>query len=1369
MITEKAQNLTDRLWTKLDELRVAGLRVTPASEFVGLLAALLYLRWLDHEEAEREAIAAFDDKPYEPRPPSQLRWSWWSSLRGRELGQFIEQQLIPWFSKRTGTSNRQLQLFKTVFDADSEADVAAASLLLEWVGDIDFSLARSRELASNALERILERSAATSKRAESYTPPPIVELMVELADPQPGERVYDPCFGMGGLLVACARRIREAAQQLPAAQWENVKHGSIFGVERSWLAHIVGLTRVVLAGISEPGLELGDALERPTRKLASSERFDVVLANPPWGARPRDSETHSHFRIPNADITGLFLQHIAESLRPGGRAVIVVPEGTLFRPGPDRKIRQWLLEKFRVEGVISLPAGAFQPYTSIKTNLLVFRRDAARKTVRFLVVPHLAGTGTKKRSDAVKASEAAKRFRSPQWGQHLSDFFRSWSRGLGVHPDIQDQHDAKKFSEWLVNFWSDKSKTTPADTHASWADYVADVGDEKLFIELKATDALWETPIKELAFRDWELVAKRSGDDQLRKRLDMVCSVNPGMPVRSLDVLARINSGLSYQKSCTTDDPQAPNRIAPLLRVGDVDEGRIRKPKLFLTTEADSRLDERYILKPGDVVVSTSGSIGKVAIVPDDWKHEKLAAAKSVAVIRPKEAVSGAYLAAILRSDSYQDWLRGHARGSTIQHLTVRTLRYLQIPVPELPAQERVATMCERTAGDALTVLANVLSAKDDDILIWLEATLKQIRELCSDAGLSPPARLDRIAERFSSRANGLDPSFSPIHLNWFLHMAHALEPLRDAHRMRPGAGMFALLQKAHLEIREMRSELTDSGAPMTDVVSRITKYVIKDLEAGLNELLNKSHMTATLEPSSVVAGQPVEMQLRLQLLGPLPLREVVVFTRPDIGRIQVPDVEASEVVSVPIVVPPQESAGQFRFLVRWRGRRLDGSEASDELDLEVDVKTAVSDAVSLTDDDFGSSPYITGSPVDRENMFYGRKDVIDAILRQLSTSHRANVILLEGNRRTGKTSILMHLQEKARTILSDWLVVNCSFQGGEGHVSLAGLKTKDVFRKIATEIAKAADNIGVRTWFPGEEPPDPAKAFVPQFIICSRRVFGSEYPFENLELYLQVLLDDIGPRHLLLMLDEFDKLQEGIDTGVTSPQVPQNIRYLIHNYPRLTAILTGSKRLTRLRQEYWSALFGLGTPVPVRALPLEDARRLVTEPAADRLTFVREARDRIVDLCACQPFLIQTLCNHIFEHQARVKQRTVTERTVDDLAAEMVRDNEHFRTLWDLAETERRRLLLALCHQLSELTDSVTLPLLEAKLEELGVPVGRDENVGDDLLFLRELELIDLIETSYGSEYALTVPVMGDWIRCNVDLEDQIRRARHEAERLQP
>jgi type I restriction enzyme M protein len=291
-------------------------------------------------------------------------------------------------------------------------------------------------------------------------------------------------------------------------------------------------------------------------------------------------------------------------------------------------------------------------------------------------------------------------------------------------------------------------------------------------------------------------------------------------------------------------------------------------------------------------------------------------------------------------------------------------------------------------------------------------------------------------------------------------------------------------------------------------------------------------------------------------------------------------------------------------------------------------------------------------------------------------------------------------------------------------------------------------------------QPPDPAKKFKSQFTKTLALAFTNDRPFEVFELYLQEVLKACQPRRLLLMLDEFDKLQEGIDAGITSPQVPENIRYLIHKYSNLSAILTGSRRLKRLRDEYWSALFGFGHRIGISALSIDSARLLVTRPVAGRLVYVDEARDRLVELCACHPFLVQSLCNRVFEDAVRNQYRTITVSIVESAAREMVQDNEHFRTLWDYAGTERRRVLLALTERLDGGPDPVTLSLFEAKLEELAIPVPQGQRLGDDIEFLRELELLYLDSRTSVSVYRLGVPLLGQWIHRNVDFDDLRQKA---------
>ena len=385
--------------------------------------------------------------------------------------------------------------------------------------------------ASLFLEALLANALQKQRQAQFYTPKSIVELMVEFADPKPGERIYNPCFGTGGLLVESARRIKAAAKTLPAGEWDRLRSQSIFGVDMDPLVYTIALTRIILAGIPEPKLEMADSLERPV--ASSSDRFDVILACPPWGytgrVSGRDRFRYNHLFLSSKDMSNLFLQHIMQSLRPEGRAVVAVPEGTLFASGPDRKLRQRLLQEFLVEGVVSLPAGTFAPFTGIKSNLLLFRRSKPKDNIRFLEVHRLAGTKGNASSEEETPEELTKLFR------------------------------------------------------------------EGMF-----TERLWEKPVKELKKRDWELIAKRGGDEDLAKWLDTIKKADPEIRELPLGSVSMVMSGVTYGRETATKGMKS-SRGMPIVRISDIRENRIMQPDLFLTEKAQSKVKPSQLLKADDI------------------------------------------------------------------------------------------------------------------------------------------------------------------------------------------------------------------------------------------------------------------------------------------------------------------------------------------------------------------------------------------------------------------------------------------------------------------------------------------------------------------------------------------------------------------------------------------------------------------------------------------------------------------------------------------------------------------------------------------------------------------------------------------------
>ena len=1306
------------LWTRLDEMPSNH----PLEEVIAPFAAALFLlRWADHLDIEQEAVAAFDGHDHLPALPRDQHWSSWCDLHGAELVGVLREEVLPALHNAPNSGLGQfLQRLVRVVKALAHESPEVIEALVQWVQAFNLEIATDRQVAGAALVALVEKTAAKAETLGDYTTPqPVVEMMTDLLDPNPGERIYDPCFGTGGLLATVVSRLREKATQMAPQVWTEVQQHSVFGVEISPYAYSIGLARVVLSGIEQPRLELGDALERPLAKDRSSEGFDCILAVPPWGRRTRP-ETAAQFQVSATNIETLFLQHVMASLRQGGRAVIALPDSALFRIGPDQKVRKELLTNYCIEGVVSLPAGAFHPYTGIKTSLVLFRREQAKQAVRFMQVEEWP---------SIRPEDGLSREKAVEVAHSTADEFR---RG------------------------------TP-------------------------NDSLWETPVAELAAREWELVAKQTGEEALFRSIHVLLE-DAGVAVQPLKEVAEVFPGVSYGKSVTTPHRDDPSVLAGLVRVADVNRTGVQSPSLFLTKEGSKRVQSKHRLRAGDILLTASGTIGKLAVVSEPTGAVGAVAAKSLVVIRPKEQLSSQFLKSLLAADGYQELLRGHARGATIQHLPIQTLRHLPVLVPQVPIQERVVKQVDEEGDDPFATLVHILTGDSEPVISWLMGS-PDVQELRSSGQTADRvAFLERIAHSVWTLQNQVASSRThdtPQFADWLKDLAEAIKTLQGLNHVPPGAGRMALFDSAQHRLKEVYSSIKrrgdayfagwksgmgfHSGLPIEETLLpqfaaaiNVTKKISRLVRAELDSILEDVKLEPGVEPSAVVAGAENEIQVRLKNLSPLALRNISVSTSPSVGSTHVGYLAEEETLSFTAKIPAYAETGPFQFVLRWQADRFDGRPVSGELPLAVDVRST-RESVHIAE--FGTSPYIVGSPIGREEMFFGRQDIIDTIKRQLSASHHANVILLEGNRRTGKTSILKHLPD----VLPGWLVVNCSFQGGEGHGNKAGLPTNEVFRLMARDIGWAAhdDDEKIQVWLPDMAPPDPNKRFKVEFVKALSTAFSGPRPFEVFELYLQDVLEAASPRRLLLMLDEFDKLQEGIDAGITSPQVPENIRYLLHTYPSLSAILTGSRRLKRLRDEYWSALFGFGHRVPVSELPLEDARLLVTQPVEGRLTYVPEARDRVVELCSQQPFLIQSLCNRIFEHAARSGERTVTVGVVNTTAQEMVQDNEHFRTLWDYAETERRRFVLALCQQLEGEPDPITLSLLEPKLEECGIALLHGDRLGDDLEFLRELELLELQDTARGSAYMLAVPLMAAWIQRNIDFEDQRQQAVRESEEI--
>ena len=244
----------------------------------------------------------------------------------------------------------------------------------------------SYDVFGRAYEYLLQKFGQNKEFAEYFTPRHIVDRMIQLIAPRPGELIYDPACGTCGFIVRTFEYVRDyyISRQQDRSERErmlrDLKEKHLCAVEKVGLVYKLGLMNMILHGDGSTHLDNDDSLSSKAQDLHKG-KYDVILANPPFGPskQERTAEFEFHIKLYEA----LFIQHMMNALKPGGRAAVVLKEGLLFdSKSMLRKICRKLVEQFEVLTVISLPNGVFNPYSGAKTSIIVFRRPLGRDDVQ---------------------------------------------------------------------------------------------------------------------------------------------------------------------------------------------------------------------------------------------------------------------------------------------------------------------------------------------------------------------------------------------------------------------------------------------------------------------------------------------------------------------------------------------------------------------------------------------------------------------------------------------------------------------------------------------------------------------------------------------------------------------------------------------------------------------------------------------------------------------------------------------------------------------------------------------------------------------------------------------------------------------------
>ena len=204
--------------------------------------------------------------------------------------------------------------------------------------------------------------------------------MTEIINPRLGEKVLDPACGTGGFLTSAIENIRN--QDVHSVEDLKTLESTIRGQELKPLPFMLCVTNLILHDIEVPNVINGDSLNREYTSIGAKDRVDVILANPPFGASVSDGvETNYPAQFRTTESADLFLLLMIRYLRDGGRAAIVLPDGSLTGDGVKERIREEFLKQCNVHTIVRLPNSVFQPYASVATNLLFFTKGEATKEI----------------------------------------------------------------------------------------------------------------------------------------------------------------------------------------------------------------------------------------------------------------------------------------------------------------------------------------------------------------------------------------------------------------------------------------------------------------------------------------------------------------------------------------------------------------------------------------------------------------------------------------------------------------------------------------------------------------------------------------------------------------------------------------------------------------------------------------------------------------------------------------------------------------------------------------------------------------------------------------------------------------------------
>ena len=360
-------------------------------DYIGQTSWIMFLRYLDELELDKADEAELEGRAYSYIIDPEFRWNAWAmpkdekgnldhhiALTGRDLVEFVDNKLFPYmasFKERTDDAQTIEYKIGEIFSELSNKIQSGYGLreILELADALPFRSHKDKHELSHLYEtKIKNMGNAGRNGGQYYTPRPLIRAMIAVTNPTIGEKVYDGAVGSAGFLCESYDYIKANMEQ-NVDNLKTLQKSTFYGKEKKNLAYVIGIMNMILHGIEAPNITHTNTLGENIRDIQEKDRYDVILANPPFGGKER-KEVQQNFDIKTGETAFLFMQHFIKSLKTGGRSAIVIKNTFLSNTdNASVALRKHLLESCNLHTVLDMPSGTFLG-AGVKTVVLFFQK-----------------------------------------------------------------------------------------------------------------------------------------------------------------------------------------------------------------------------------------------------------------------------------------------------------------------------------------------------------------------------------------------------------------------------------------------------------------------------------------------------------------------------------------------------------------------------------------------------------------------------------------------------------------------------------------------------------------------------------------------------------------------------------------------------------------------------------------------------------------------------------------------------------------------------------------------------------------------------------------------------------------------------------